>query len=125
MRIGDVAAAAGTTPRALRFYEQSGLLPAPRRTSTGQRDYGADDIARVRVIRELLSLGLTVQDLAARADRLQLLEPGELPRYGEGVCARTSGVVERRLAALDAEIDRLTRLRDDLAARTGLRDFAS
>ena len=29
MRIGDAAAAAGTTPRALRFYEQQGLLPRP------------------------------------------------------------------------------------------------
>jgi alkanesulfonate monooxygenase SsuD/methylene tetrahydromethanopterin reductase-like flavin-dependent oxidoreductase (luciferase family) len=27
MRIGDAAAAAGTTPRALRFYETNGLLP--------------------------------------------------------------------------------------------------
>ena len=36
MRIGDAAAAAGTTPRTLRFYEQRGLLdPAPR---TGTAD---------------------------------------------------------------------------------------
>jgi DNA-binding transcriptional MerR regulator len=122
MRIGDAAAAAGTTPRALRFYEQRGLLAAPRRTSTGQRVYDADDVARVRVIRELLSLGLTVDDLAARADTLCLLAPGEIPRYGEGLCAKISGVVERRLAALDAEIDRLTRQRAMLAARTGQQD---
>ncbi|MYR44444.1 MerR family DNA-binding transcriptional regulator, partial [Streptomyces sp. SID5910] len=32
MRIGDAAAAVGATPRALRFYEQRGLLPPPRRT---------------------------------------------------------------------------------------------
>ncbi|WP_163509585.1 MerR family transcriptional regulator [Fodinicola acaciae] len=118
MRIGDAAAAAGTTPRALRFYEQRGLLPPPRRTPAGQREYGVDDIARVRVIRELLAFGLTVDDLAARADRLRLLEPGEMPRYGEGVCARTSGVVERRLAVIDAEIRRLTELRDRLASQT-------
>ncbi|MGH3239306.1 MAG: MerR family DNA-binding transcriptional regulator [Spirillospora sp.] len=40
MRISDAAAAAGTTPRALRFYEQRGLLPPPSRTSGGQRRYG-------------------------------------------------------------------------------------
>ncbi|TVT38732.1 MerR family transcriptional regulator [Amycolatopsis rhizosphaerae] len=120
MRIGDAAAAAGTTPRALRFYEQRGLLPPPPRTQTGQRQYGAREIARVRIIRELLSLGLTVEDVRACAHRLHLLEEDALPQYGEGVCTRTSGVVERRIAALDAEIGRLTRLRDQLAARTGI-----
>lgn len=73
MRIGDAAAAAGTTPRALRFYEERGLLTPPPRTATGQRRYRPDDMARVRVIRELLALGLTVEDLRGIADRIQLL----------------------------------------------------
>lgn len=118
MRIGDAAAAAGTTPRALRFYEQRGLLLAPERTAAGQRQYGAGEVNRVRVIRELLSLGLTVEDLVARAECLHRLDAGQLPRYGDVPCTKTSGVVERRIAALDAEIDRLTRLRGELAART-------
>lgn len=114
MRIGDAAAAAGTTPRALRFYEQRGLLPPPARTATGQREYTARDVARVRVIRELLSTGLTVADLRRSADRLPLLDEG-LP----GRCRRRDGVAARRLAAIDAEIARLTRLRTELAARIG------
>ncbi|WP_062349628.1 MerR family transcriptional regulator [Herbidospora yilanensis] len=120
MRIGDAAAAAGTTPRALRFYEQSGLLSPPRRTAAGQREYDRRDIARVRVIRELLSLGLTVADLRHCADRLDLLEGDALPPYGEpGVCAHPDGIARRRIAALDEEITRLARLRDGLAARIG------
>lgn len=120
MRIGDAAAAAGTTPRALRFYEASGLLPPPRRTSAGQRVYGPPDVARVRVIRQLLGLGLTVADVRACADRLDRLEDEELPPYGgPGTCARPAGVVQRRIDALDAEIARLTALRDQLAARIG------
>ncbi len=70
MRIGDAAAAAGTTPRALRLYEQRGLLPPPVRTPSGQREYGPDDVARVRVVRELLALGLTIEDVRACVDRL-------------------------------------------------------
>ncbi|MBW8481586.1 MerR family transcriptional regulator [Actinomadura sp. PM05-2] len=117
MRIGDAAAAAGTTPRALRFYEQRGLLDPPR-TAAGQREYGPDDVARVRVVRDLLSLGLTVEDVRAVADRLHLLgvpgcESGDEGGAGHGA----GGVAARRLAALDAEIGRLTRLRDALAAR--------
>ncbi|GGN94568.1 MerR family transcriptional regulator [Actinoplanes lobatus] len=117
MRIGDAAAAAGTTPRALRFYEANGLLPPPRRSVTGQRVYGTRDVARVRVIRRLLSLGLTVADLRDCAGPLDLLEDEDLPAYGApGACSNPSGVAARRIATLNAEIDRLTGLRDRLAA---------
>lgn len=120
MRIGDAAAAVGTTPRALRFYEQRGLLPPPRRTAAGQRDYGPEDVARLRVIRELLALGLTVEDLRGIADRLPLLSPGATEPAGCGTAPGAVGVavVRRRIAALDADIARLTRLRD--ALRSGL-----
>ncbi|GAA2118277.1 MerR family transcriptional regulator [Actinomadura napierensis] len=119
MRIGDAAAAAGTTPRALRFYEKRGLLPPPSRTAGGQREYGPQEVNRVRIIRQLLALGLTIEDVRHSADRLQLLEGDTLPDYAGPDCARASGVALRRLQALDAEISRLTRLREDLAARLG------
>jgi DNA-binding transcriptional MerR regulator len=119
MRIGDAAAAAGTTPRALRFYEERGLLPPPRRSAAGQREYGPDEVARVCVIRELLALGLTIEDLRSIADRLGLLVESPRPPCGSPDCdLPCSGVIDRRLAALDAEIDRLTRLRAHLALRT-------
>jgi MerR family copper efflux transcriptional regulator len=118
MRISDAAAAAGTTPRALRFYEANGLLPPPRRTRAGQRIYGPAEVARLRVIRELLGLGLTIADLRGCADRLDLLEGGTLPPYGApGGCASPTGIAARRIAARDGEIARLTTLRDQLAAR--------
>jgi MerR family copper efflux transcriptional regulator len=117
MRIGDAAAAAGTTPRALRFYEQRGLLqPPPVRTATGQRVYGPDDVARVRLIRELLATGLTVEDLRVCANRFDLLEGGSLPPFARRRCSDPTGVVGQRLSALEAEIARLTALRDTLAA---------
>ena len=120
MRIGDAAAAAGTTPRALRFYEANGLLSPPRRTRAGQRVYGPKDVARLRAIRELLGLGLTVADIRGCADRLDLLEGDNLPPYGgPGACAKPTGIAQRRIAALDAEIARLTALRDQLATRIG------
>lgn len=116
MRIGDAAAAAGTTPRALRFYEENGLLTPPHRTAAGQREYGPGDVRRLRLIRQLLELGLTVADVRLAADRLDLLASEELPRSGPA-CAGTSGIVQHRIAALDSEIARLTHLRNQLAAR--------
>jgi DNA-binding transcriptional MerR regulator len=123
MKISEAATQAATTPRALRFYEQRGLLTPPRRTASGQREYAPADVNRIRIIRELLALGLTVEDVAVCADRLHLLESDTLPGYGDpnGVCSSTSGVVERRLAALDGEIARLTKLRDELAGRSAVR----
>ncbi|MFC5663923.1 MerR family transcriptional regulator [Kitasatospora misakiensis] len=121
MRIGDAAAAAGTTPRALRFYEQRGLLPPPTRTASGQREYGPEAVTRVRVIRALLALGLTVDDLASRSHRLDLLAedpPRSCATTGEVGPETFAPVVEQRLAALDAEIARLTRLREGLARHT-------
>ncbi|MFB8202501.1 MerR family transcriptional regulator [Kitasatospora purpeofusca] len=123
MRIGDAAAAAGTTPRALRFYEQRGLLPPPVRSASGQREYESQTVVRVRVIRALLALGLTVDDIASRSHRLDLLaeDPPRSCASDEGSGPDTfTPVVERRLAALDAEIARLTRLREALARHTGM-----
>ncbi|MBP2587052.1 DNA-binding transcriptional MerR regulator [Streptomyces sp. PvR006] len=118
MRIGEAAAAAGTTPRALRLYEARGLLrPAPR-TPSGQREYGPTDVARVRVIRNLLALGLTLEDLRRRAHRLDVLVQDPVGSCG-GRPGEFHGVVADRLATLDAEIARLTHLRQSLAAAAG------
>ncbi|MEL7978027.1 MerR family transcriptional regulator [Isoptericola sp. F-RaC21] len=118
MRIGEAAAAAGATPRALRFYEQQGLLDPPPRTAAGQREYTVAHVDRVRVVRQLLELGLTVADVRACVGRLHLLDGDRLPEeVSDGACRQGSAVVLRRLAALDAEIARLTATRDRLAAR--------
>ncbi|MGX1669441.1 hypothetical protein [Streptomyces sp. NPDC055400] len=70
------------------------------------------------MIRDLLTLGLTVEDLRSGADRLHLLAEDPPPRCGSvEPGAATSGIVGRRLAALDVEIDRLARLRESLARR--------
>ena len=39
MRIGEAAAAVGMTTKALRFYENQGLLPPAERAANGYRDY--------------------------------------------------------------------------------------
>ncbi|MDX6742297.1 MerR family transcriptional regulator [Actinocorallia sp. A-T 12471] len=114
MRIGDAAAAAGTTARALRFYEERGLLKPPR-TASGQRDYGPREIRRVRAIRLLLSFGLTVEDVRAAAPRLAVFDSDDFPAFGTEGCDGSGGVATARLAALDAEITRLTTLRTRLA----------
>ncbi|MFD5752197.1 MerR family transcriptional regulator [Streptomyces sp. NPDC127033] len=58
MRIGEVAARAGVSVRALRYYEQQDLLHSCRNAG-GQRRYPDGAVERVRLIQQLYSMGLT------------------------------------------------------------------
>lgn len=60
MKIGEASNASGASPRALRLYEDEGLI-VPGRCSNGYRDYCLSTIDRVRVIRSLLDAGLPVR----------------------------------------------------------------
>lgn len=63
VRIGEVARGAGVSVRALRYYEQQGLLVAERSPS-GQRLYRQDTIARVRFFQQMYAAGLTSRRIA-------------------------------------------------------------
>lgn len=63
--IGAAAARAGVSERALRYYQQIGLLQPARTTPGGLRRYSQGDLARVARIRELQSLlGLNLDEIA-------------------------------------------------------------
>lgn len=80
--IGAAAVALGVSERALRYYQQLGLISCGR-TPGGTRRYSEADLARVARIRELQSLlGLELDEIAlvlANDDRLAEYPPG-LPR---------------------------------------------
>jgi MerR family copper efflux transcriptional regulator len=63
MNIGQAAKAAGVTPKMIRHYEATGLLPAAVRTATGYRVYGEADIRALRFIRQARALGFPLADL--------------------------------------------------------------
>ncbi|MEU2747347.1 MerR family DNA-binding transcriptional regulator [Streptomyces collinus] len=58
VRIGEVARGAGVSVRAVRYYEQQGLLTAERSPS-GQRLYRQDAIPLVRFFQQMFAAGLT------------------------------------------------------------------
>ena len=57
MRIGEVAKQAGVSVRALRYYEEQGLLTSERAPS-GQRHYPVSAVERVKFIQNLYAAGL-------------------------------------------------------------------
>ena len=60
MRIGQLAALTGTSSPTIRYYEQIGLLPNPRRCTGGQRTYERDDIERLTFIRQCREFGFSI-----------------------------------------------------------------
>jgi DNA-binding transcriptional MerR regulator len=63
IRIGEVARGAGVSVRAVRYYEQQGLLSAERSPS-GQRLYRQDAISLVRFVQQMYAAGLTSRRIA-------------------------------------------------------------
>jgi MerR family transcriptional regulator, redox-sensitive transcriptional activator SoxR len=61
LKIGDVARQAGVAPSTLRYYEKSGLLPAPARISK-RRHYDRQIIGRIRIILIARAAGFTVSE---------------------------------------------------------------
>jgi MerR family Zn(II)-responsive transcriptional regulator of zntA len=106
VRIGEVAAASGTTPKTLRYYEDVGLLPPPARTSGGYRDYPPETLARMDFIRRSRAAGLT---LARTREILDIRDAGQPP------CSHVEDLLAAQLATLDAQIADLTVLRDTVA----------
>ncbi len=114
MLIGELAERTGTTTRALRYYEEQGLL-RPLRTGAGYRAYEAGAVSRVRNIRDLLASGFTVEDVKAFVRYLD----DDLPEaftYSP-VCSDGYVVGAHRVAELEERIAGLTRLRDQLVHR--------
>ncbi|MBI3900114.1 MAG: MerR family transcriptional regulator [Gammaproteobacteria bacterium] len=66
LSIGEFAAATQLSPKALRLYDEQGLLrPAAVETSNGYRYYRDDQIALGRLIRTLRDMELPLADVAA------------------------------------------------------------
>ncbi|MFI5987277.1 MerR family DNA-binding transcriptional regulator [Streptomyces sp. NPDC051555] len=65
VKIGDAAAFAGTTPRAILHYHAIGLLPEPERGSDDRRRYGYDDMIRLLWIRRMADASISLDDINA------------------------------------------------------------
>jgi DNA-binding transcriptional MerR regulator len=103
VRIGEVAARAGVSVRALRYYEEQGLLVAER-SARGQRHYPPEAVDRVRFIQNLYAAGLGSK---AVLRILPCMEHGVLT---DEMHARL--LAER--ARVQAQLDELTTTRDKL-----------
>ncbi|WP_327167656.1 MerR family transcriptional regulator [Streptomyces subrutilus] len=97
VKIGDAAAFAGTTPRAVRHYHQIGLLPEPERGGDGRRRYGHDDMIRLLWIRKMSAAGISLDDMRAAFTEARDIEE-ILSRLEETLAAREAESKRQRTA---------------------------
>jgi DNA-binding transcriptional MerR regulator len=109
-QIGEVADAVGLSLRTIRYYEETGLVPPSGRSAGGFRLYTDADIERLRLVKHMKPLDLTIdemRDLLSTRDRLA--DPAIPKRQRDELLDRL---------AMFAELaeERCQRLRDQLDA---------
>ena len=105
MYIGEFARLAGTTPKAVRLYEQLGLLPEPRRRGK-YRVYRAEDLEWVGFIREAQRLGCKLGELVPLLADVTSLDHFPWQKVEQ--------LIADKLAQIEAEIAKLQRQHQSL-----------
>lgn len=108
-RIGDFSRLARVTVKALRYYDNLGLLtPAMVNPETGYREYSASQLPRLHRLLALKGLGFTLEEIAPMLD--EGLPPSELRgmlRLKQAELRRAVSESEARLSQVEALLHRI------------------
>lgn len=96
MTIGEVAGRSGLRASAIRYYEQSGLLPKPPRTG-GRRVYGEDVLDRIAFLQHARESGFTIAEI-------KLLSSTTAP--AKPLSAKMRQLAARKIEEVDRLIER-------------------
>jgi DNA-binding transcriptional MerR regulator len=111
--IGDVCERLGLSPRTVRYYEELGLLPGVRRKSGGRRVYGPGELGRLRFIQRLKALGLSLAEIR------ELNAVHAIGGSTRAMLGRLDELLGQQLSEIEARIQELARLRDEIAKYRG------
>ncbi|VVN71291.1 MerR family transcriptional regulator [Pseudomonas fluorescens] len=115
MYIGKLAKLTGCTPKALRLYEQLGLLPAPERRGT-YRVYTPHHLEIVRIIRTAQSVGFKLSEMSRLIEAKKSLDHFPLELANQGIESKrlqlqaqieALQIMDGQLIALKGDINRL------------------
>ncbi|MDP2829918.1 MAG: MerR family transcriptional regulator [Sulfuricellaceae bacterium] len=107
-KIGEVADLLGTTPRALRYYEEEGLVAACR-TPGGTRLYSTEDIARFKAVLRLAHSGLPISLIKELASIRSECTTGEESSH------KVHAVIHRLISQVKNQIVSLASLESELS----------
>ncbi len=106
MKIGEAAREAGLPVKTVRYYADIGLVAPQGRSTGGYRDYDRPEVARLRFVSRARRFGFSIPECR---ELLSLYEDDGRES------ADVKRLAEAKLAALDARLEELTDLRDELA----------
>lgn len=107
IRSGELARLAGVSTDTLRHYERKGVLPRPRRSAGGYRQYRPEALERVLLVRRALAFGFTLDELARV---LSVRDRGAAP------CKQVRALAATKLTEVEERLTQLIELRDGLRA---------
>ena len=110
LKIGDLAKLTHKTHRALRLYEELGLLVPTDRTVGGFRLYGRESVERVMWIGKLQDLGFTLQQIQ---NMLGTSQASGVPREA---MTHIRQLFEEKRQEISSQIERLSQLAYELGA---------
>lgn len=111
MNIGNAAEASGVPAKMIRYYEETGLIPNSHRSDSGYRTFEAIDVHTLRFIKRARDLGFST----ARIRELLKLWQDRTRTSRE-----VKSIALQHLATLEADIKKLTSLRDAVGHLAGL-----
>ncbi|MDU7916092.1 MAG: MerR family transcriptional regulator [Klebsiella grimontii] len=68
MNISDVAKKTGLTSKAIRFYEEKGLVTPPLRSENGYRSYSQQHLDELTLLRQARQVGFNLEEWEKVAD---------------------------------------------------------
>jgi Cd(II)/Pb(II)-responsive transcriptional regulator len=105
MKISELGSATGVDADTIRYYEKTGLLPAPAREANGYRSYGAAHLERLAFIRHCRALDMSL----AEVQRLLHFVDGS-----RDVCGDVDELIDAQLQRVRARLKSLRALERQL-----------
>ena len=112
-QIGELSNSVGMSPRTIRYYEEIGLLNSVKRIEGGKRVYTDRDIQRLKFIKRLKHLGLTLSEMHELEDIYQI------DRTNKKVLSRLLELLGNHVGKINDRIQNLERLKEDISNYQG------
>jgi len=107
-QIGELANSLELSPRTIRYYEEIGLLDSVKRIEGTRRVYTDKDLQRLKFVKRLKHLGLTLSEMHELGDIYQI------HRTNRKVLPRLLELLNNHMGKIDEQIQNLNRLKEDI-----------
>lgn len=105
MQIKELSQRTNLSPKTIRYYEEIGLLPPPKRLPNGYRDYEETAVPRIKLVAGARTLGFSLDDIR---EILALRDRREAP------CRVVLDLLQAKAAEIQQRIRELERLQTEL-----------